>query len=100
MEGPIDKDALFEAIDQNGPYTRGLTGTLEPESVVKFHRVTQDHAYRAFKATKEENLKKRLKLLKAKKDKEYKESILQTQLEFQKVAARTTQLAAEFIELD
>ena len=49
---------------------------------------------------KEQNLKNRIKLLKAKKEKEYKESILQTQLEFQKIAARTTQLAAEFIELD
>ena len=38
--------------------------------------------------------------MKAKKDKEYKESIFQTQLEFKKIAARTTQLAAEFIELD
>ena len=40
MEGPIDKDALFKAIDQGGPYSRTISGTLEPESVIKFHRIT------------------------------------------------------------
>ena len=45
-------------------------------------------------------MEKRLRFLKAGKENEYQESILQSQLEFQKILARTTQLAADFMEFD
>ena len=63
---------------------------MEPSSIVTLHRVIQDYAYKAFKVSKEVNMEKRLRLLKAGKENEYQEAILQSQLEFQKILARTT----------
>ena len=84
------KDDLYEAIDENGPYSQTAIGNMDPQSIVTLHRVIQDYAYKAFKVSKEVAMEKRLKLLKAGKDNQYQESILQSQLEFQKILARTT----------
>ena len=45
MDGPIDKDSLYKAIDQNGPYPKTSTGTIEPEHFVKLLRVIINCTY-------------------------------------------------------
>ena len=45
MDGPINKDNLYKAIDQNGPYAKTQTGTIEPKQFVKLLRVIINCTY-------------------------------------------------------
>lgn len=75
-EGPIDKDALYKELDQEGPFTMSLQGTIEPLDMVKLKKIVGKHAYIAFKPTKEELMNKRLEFFKQKKMKEYGQIII------------------------
>ncbi len=70
-EGPIDKDALYKELDQEGPFTASLQGTLEPKDMIKLKEIVGKHAYIAFKSTKEEMMQERLGYFKKKQFKEY-----------------------------
>ena len=60
MDGPIDKDSLYKAIDQNGPYPKTSTGTIEPEHFVKLLRVIINCTYESNQRQNELNYQKRV----------------------------------------
>ena len=59
-EDDFDKDTLFKMIDENGPYPRGLTGTVEPEAFCKLRRTIVRHSYTRFMKPKEALLNERI----------------------------------------
>ncbi len=75
-EGPVDKDALYKELDQEGPFTASLQGTLEPKDMIKLKEIVGKHAYIAFKSTKEEMMQERLGYFKKKQFKEYGQIIM------------------------
>ena len=68
----IDTDNLYKDLDQKGPFLRTVTGTLEPESLLKLRRIIIRYAALAFSDRKEEFQKERVDLLKRKKFTQYK----------------------------
>lgn len=67
----MDVDAIHQDIDKNGPYPKNLSGSLEPESLVRFKKVIAIHAYLNFMPVKEKMMQERLGHLQAKREKEY-----------------------------
>ena len=63
----IDTDNLYKDIDQKGPFLRTVTGTLEPESLLKLRLIIVRYAALAFTERKEELHKERIELLKKNK---------------------------------
>ena len=96
----IDTDNLYKDLDQKGPFLRTVTGTLEPESLLKLRRIIIRYAAKAFMERKEELQTERINHLKRKKYSLYKECLQNIGAEFQEVMFKTTKTAAEFLELD
>ena len=97
---PYDKDTLFQAVDQNGPYPRGPSGTIEPEAFCRFRRTIGRHAYTVFLKIKEELMEERMTYLKRKMMKEYAELVEVAADKYRETVFNVTKLAAEYIGLD
>jgi len=95
-----DNDAIYKALDQGGPFVRTISGTLEPESMIKLRQIIIRHASYAFLERKEELFKARLGLLKQARWQEYGDCLADTADEFANHLFEATKTSAEFIDLD
>lgn len=85
VSNQIDRDALYKELDQSGPFPKTLAGSLEPEAFVQLKGIIGKYAYLAFIPRKEEMMEERLGFLKAKKMKEYSQTVQKAAVEYQKI---------------
>ena len=78
----IDLDRLYQMLDEEGPYERSLSGSVEPASFVKLMRVVNKVTYKAYMPRKEELLQERLSFLRQQKMREYTENVKKASLEY------------------
>ena len=96
----IDQEGLQKELDTEGPFAKTITGSLEPEAMLKLKRVIGKFSYLAFLDCKEKMMEERIGYLKNNKEKEYQQMIMKAAQKFGKLQFEVTKMAAEFIDLD
>ena len=72
-------------LDTEGPFVKTITGSLEPESMLKLKRVIGKFSYLAFLPCKEKMMEERIGYLKRNEEKNYQQMIVKAAQKFGKL---------------
>lgn len=72
-------------LDTEGPYVKTISGSLEPDSMLKLKRVIGKYSYLAFMPCKEKMMEERIGYLKNNDEKSYQQMIVKAAQKFGKL---------------
>ena len=84
-ECEIDQEGLQRELDTEGPFAKTISGSLEPEAMLKLKRVIGKFSYLAFMPFKEKMMETRIDYLRKNNEKAYQETIMKAAQKYGKL---------------
>ena len=96
----IDYDALHKQLDEQAPWPKTISGSLEPEDALKLMKIIADNAYVTYNPIRQKLINERLNHLQFKREKEYAQCVARTMKEFQGIQNEVAMASGNFLGLN